>query len=216
MELLTEAARHGLHVHDRLLARRLLERSDQSDPLVAPLESLLDRIECAPQRPPDGVRRIALGLRSFCFQVIEEPRFATALVAVFATVATVTIVQVVIDAHAILSGHQRIHVISFAGLASSVVVSGSIVAGVVRLPESRMAAYRWFDHALLVQVFFTEVFAFLEPQFAAVFGFLLNLTLLLTLRLMIRAECHLALTEGDALMSELAPQAGSTVSAEPA
>jgi hypothetical protein len=74
-----------------------------------------------------------------------------------------------------------------------------ILVGVARLRTSRLAAYQWFDHALLIQVFFTEVFAFLQNQFGAVFGLLLNLGLLLALRTMIHAECHLSLLSQDPL-----------------
>ena len=45
----------------------------------------------------------------------------------------------------------------------------------------------------MVEIFFTEVFAFLENQFGAVFGLLFDLALLLTLRAMIHAEEHHAL-----------------------
>jgi hypothetical protein len=139
------------------------------------------------------------------------------LVGVFAAVAAITIAQVVVDAHAILSGHQRVRVISVAGLASSALVSLAIAVGIARVFRgSRMDAYRWFDHALLIQVFVTELFAFLESQFAAAFGLLANLALLITLRLMIRAESHLALTDGDALMSEPARQPPPVAAAEPA
>ena len=55
----------------------------------------------------------------------------------------------------------------------------------------------------LATVFFTEVFAFLEKQFGAVFGLLLNLALLLTLRAMIHAEWHHAMFGPDALEGEL-------------
>ena len=49
------------------------------------------------------------------------------------------------------------------------------------------------DYALLVEIFFTEVFAFLQNQFGAAFGLLFDLALLLTLRAMIHAEEHRAL-----------------------
>jgi len=86
------------------------------------------------------------------------------------------------------------YVITVAGLASSVVVAGLILRGISALRNSRFDAYRWFDRALIVQVFVTEVFAFLERQFGAVFELLLFMGLLLTLRVMIHTELHAAAT----------------------
>jgi hypothetical protein len=47
---------------------------------------------------------------------------------------------------------------------------------------NRVAAYRVFDRALLVSIFLTRVFSFVESQFGAVFGVGLDLLLLVTVR----------------------------------
>jgi hypothetical protein len=203
MVLLSEAAHRDLTERDRMIVRRLLAHSPESEPLVQPLTDVLNRLDCKPVPPPGRLVRTGRRLRTWYFSVMEEPWFSTLLVTVFSAVAAVTLVQVVLDARQILDGHQHLHVISVAGLASSIVASGLILIGLTRLRDSRIAAYRWFDHALMVQVFFTEVFAFLEKQFGAVFGLLLNLALLLTLRAMIHAEWHHAMFGADALEGEL-------------
>ncbi len=199
MVLISEAAHRELSARDLLAVRRLLEHSDRSDPLVEPLTAVLDRIVCRPQPHPGPLTRLGRRLRSWYFSVMEEPWFSALLIALFVVVAAVTLVQVVLDASRIFDGSQPLHVISVPGLASSLVASGFILVGVARLRRSRSEAYRWFDHALMVQVFFTEVFAFLENQFGAVFGLLLNMALLLTLHAMIHAEWHHALYGADAL-----------------
>jgi hypothetical protein len=213
MVLLSEAAHRDLTERDRVFVRRLLEHSEHSEPLVEPLTEVLNRLECKPVPPPGFLARRGRRLRAWYFSVMEEPWFAIVLVAVFVAVAGVTLVQVGLDASQILNGHQHLHVISVTGLASSLVASGLILVGLIHLRQSRMAAYRWFDHALMVQVFFTEVFAFLENQFGAVFGLLLNLALLLTLRAMIHAEWHHAMYGPDALegVGEELPSPGATV-----
>jgi hypothetical protein len=197
--LLSKAADRDLTERDRACVRRLLEHSPDSEPLVEPLTEVLNRLDCKPVPPPGRLVRAGRRLRTWYFGVMEEPWFSAVLVAVFVAVAAVTLVQVTIDARQILNGHQHLHVISVAGLASSLVASGLILIGLTRLRHARMAAYRWFDHALMVQVFFTEMFAFLENQFGAVFGLLLNLALLLTLRAMIHAEWHHAMYGPDPL-----------------
>ncbi|TMK39292.1 MAG: hypothetical protein E6G56_11385 [Actinobacteria bacterium] len=206
MELLAEGARHDLHEHDRLIIRKLLERADPSEPLVQPLRALLDEIECAPQRPPSRWRRRVHRARELYLRLIQRPWFPTALIAVFVASALVTVGQVALDARDILNGDQPLRAITIAGLVSSLVASALVAVGVFKLRESRLAAYRYFDHALLVEVFFTQVFAFLESQFGAVFTLLANLALLVTLRMMIRAECHLQLAGTDDPLTELGPR----------
>jgi len=203
MVLLSEAADRDLTERDRAIVHRLLAHSPDSEPLVEPLTEVLNRLDCKPVPPPGRLVRAGRRLRTWYFGVMEEPWFSAVLVAVFVAVAVVTLVQVALDARQIFNGQQHLHVISVAGLASSIVASGLILIGLTRLRDSRIAAYRWFDHALMVQVFFTEVFAFLEKQFGAVFGLLLNLALLLTLRAMIHAEWHHAMFGPDALEGEL-------------
>jgi hypothetical protein len=214
--LLSEAAHRDLTERDRVIVRRLLEHSDPSDPLVAPLTTLLGRIDCRPVAPPGRLTRAGRALRSWYFSVMKEKWFATLLVIVFVAIAASTLVQGVLDSRAIFDGTQHLHVISVAGFASSLVASAMIWVGITRLRHSRIGAYRWFDHALMVQVFFTEVFAFLENQFGAVFGLLANLALLLTLRAMIHAEWHLALFGSDPLDGALDDVSPVAVAARPA
>jgi len=203
--LLSESAHRDLTERDRVLVRRLLEHSPREEPLVGPLTQLLDRLECRPVPPPGRLVSAGRRLRAWYFSVMEEPWFSTLLVAVFATLAALTLVQLALAIVHVANGHQTLHVISLVGLASSLAASAMIVIGLTRLRDSRMEAYRWFDHALLLQVFFTEVFAFLEDQFGAVFGLLLNLALLLTLRAMMHAEWHHALYGADTLEDVLEP-----------
>jgi hypothetical protein len=48
-----------------------------------------------------------------------------------------------------------------------------------------------FERALLVQIFIGYFFEFLEIQFTAVFGLVVSILLLITVRYMIRGEVHL-------------------------
>ena len=134
------------------------------------------------------------------------------LVVVFGLLAVGTLVQVSLDAHSIVNGKQDIRVITAAGMASSVVVAVMVLLGISEVRKSRFAAYRWFDRALLVQVFVTEVFAFLEDQFGAAFELLFFMFLLLTLRIMIHTEVHAA-TVAEAPPPEPAPAGDAVVAA---
>jgi hypothetical protein len=68
------------------------------------------------------------------------------------------------------------------------VAGAFVVWGFVRLGRSRIAAFEMFERALLVSILFTQVFAFIESQFAAVIGLLVDLLLLYTVRFMLERE----------------------------
>ena len=58
-----------------------------------------------------------------------------------------------------------------AGQVISSLVSGALVlVGLIRWRRSRLAAYRWFQRALLVTIFVTEFFAFYQNQNAQFLG----------------------------------------------
>ncbi len=50
-----------------------------------------------------------------------------------------------------------------------------IIVGFVRWRRSRLAAYRWFERALLVAIFVTQFFAFYQNQTTQVFGLVIVL-----------------------------------------
>jgi hypothetical protein len=196
MALLSESSFRRLKHQEERMARALLARCDVQDPVVPTLYAMLERIGEEPTKPPGSIGRLGIRIRDWYLRVAVGRRFAVAVIAVFALSALITLVSVGFNAHDIFNGNEKPTVISVAGLASSVVVCGLIVVGIFAVRTSRLEAYRWFDRALLVQVFFTEVFAFLEIQFAAAFDLLYTLFLLFTLRLMIHAEVHATQDDG--------------------
>ena len=66
---------------------------------------------------------------------------------------------------------------------------------------SRVAAYRWFERGILVQIFVTQVFEFAQQQLAGVFGLAFNLLLWVAIRSMIRAEVEQELVEREPVAS---------------
>jgi len=85
-----------------------------------------------------------------------------------------------------LSHLQFVNVASLVGSATSAVL---VALGLWQLARgSRLDAYRWFERALLVSIFGTRVFAFVESQFGAVFGLAIDLLLLVTVRYVAEQE----------------------------
>jgi hypothetical protein len=73
--------------------------------------------------------------------------------------------------------------VNVASLASSFLSALLVARGVLRLrARRRREAYRDCERALLVAIFVTQVFAFVESQFGAVFGLGVDLLLLAGLR----------------------------------
>jgi uncharacterized membrane protein len=88
------------------------------------------------------------------------------------------------------SGHLSF--INVASITAPFVAAVLVACGIARLAAGdRLDAYRWFDRALLVQIFISQVFAFVVSQFQAVFGLGVAILLLITIRYMIRGERQL-------------------------
>jgi hypothetical protein len=90
-----------------------------------------------------------------------------------------------------MSGGERLP----ATVVSSTLSLGLTVVGVVRLPNSRLAAYRWFERGVLISVFFTQVIVFWQDQLTALGGLFWDLVLLSVLRFLIRQEGARIVTE---------------------
>ena len=225
IEMLAEAARHDLDERERRRALELLERADPSDPLVPRVRSLLEESAVVPEAGPSFLARAAGSARDRYLRLIERPRAWKVLAAIFLLWAAASLVQIlalVLSLGFALEGNtpatvierladrgEDLSFIGIASIASSVVAGGLVIAGVYLLRRrSRLDAYRMFDRAILVQIFVTQVFAFVESEFAAVFGLSLDLLLLVTLRYMMRRELELArVTPGTASASAGLPDA---------
>jgi hypothetical protein len=81
--------------------------------------------------------------------------------------------------------------VEWANIASSLAAGVFVLWGLARLRRSRIAAYAMWDHALMVELFFVQVFVFIQTQFGACIGFLVNLLLLVSLRFMSAREREL-------------------------
>jgi hypothetical protein len=92
---------------------------------------------------------------------------------------------------AAVSGAERLP----ATLLTSTLSLVMICLGVVRLPRSRLDAYRWFERGVLISVFFTQVIVFWLDQLTALGGLLWDLLLLSVLRFLIRQESARNVTE---------------------
>jgi hypothetical protein len=195
VDLLGEAARHDLDEAERRNALALLDRADPDDPLVGPLQSVFGGLVPRPVAPPGPVARVAAGVRALARRFSEWRGFATCvswLFGVWALASILGVAELVTGAALDLGGAHRGYVsdrlgdlefVNIASLASSLLSAALVGRGVLELRRGRrFEAYRSFERALLVAIFVTQVFSFVESQFGAVFGLGIDLLLLVALR----------------------------------
>jgi hypothetical protein len=195
VDLLGDAARGELDQAGRREALALLERCEPGDPLVAPLRTVFEEFDARPVAQPGRVERAVAGARDLATRFAAWPGFAgfvSWLFAIWAALSVVGVVELVFQAGLELGGAHRGYVsdrfgdlafVNVASLASSLVSALLVARGVLALRRGRRAdAYRSFERALLVAIFVTQVFSFVESQFGAVFGLAIDLVLLVALR----------------------------------
>jgi hypothetical protein len=201
LDLVSEAARHDLDQREKDRALRLLDRADPDDPLVEPIRELLDKLDALPSREPPWPARQAMRLRDAYFAFSKRPVFDRLVIAVIVAWGALSLFftfELVLSMGLHLGGAAKgsvsddlsdLSTINWLSLGSSTLSGILVVIGVVALRQGkRPAAFEWFERALLVSIFLTRSFAFVESQFGAVFGLAVDLLLLVSVELMQRSE----------------------------
>ncbi|MFM8791412.1 MAG: hypothetical protein ACKOFX_02825 [Solirubrobacterales bacterium] len=164
---------------EKAAADDLLEKADQSDPRVEAARHYLDSVELAPVEPPSRFAIWLEGIGRWVTALTAKSWFEAATVTVlvlWALISLAGLFEVQYDFLGIEVNRE-----SVPGTAGEVIDWGrglSMTASIVlvgigtwRMLHGRhQAAYRAYSSALLISIFITRVFSFLEIQFAAVFG----------------------------------------------
>lgn len=201
VELIGEATQGPFKAEYRDQALELLAAVPASHPLREPLVALAEGIDTAPVPNPPWYRRLADGVAARYLRWSELPWFHGAVIAVFAVwmiASVLAIVGLIFSAgfagDAARIGFEedsvgRLNFVNWATLASTAVSTAFVVLGLTRLVRGEAAAaYLWLTRALLVSIFVTRVFVFVESQFGAVFGIGVDVLLLISVRLMAKQE----------------------------
>jgi hypothetical protein len=104
---------------------------------------------------------------------------------VAAAVVLFVLIAGAVTARAVLPG---LSVFGWAEVVSTVVPALVVLLGVLRMRHSRLAAYRTFKTAVLINIFVTQFFAFYHQQLVAIFGLAANIIVWLTIRHVIHLE----------------------------
>jgi hypothetical protein len=176
----------------------LLARSQARGPLVDHIRLLLEAAECEPERDPSVLRHCATWAWRAYDRLLASAWFQGAVLLVFLGQAAVGVLAALLLGVPLqpTSWLDLFHLdqlplrasLGLGGLGTSLASLGLVILGVVRLPYSRLGAYRWFERSLLVAILVTQVLLFWQDQLAALSGLFWNLALLTVLRYMIVEE----------------------------
>jgi len=200
VDLFAEAARGSFDERDRTRVLALLDGAG-SGPLVEPLRGLVRQTEAISTQPPGRVRRAGQRFMAYCSRLVERPWFERLLAWLFGLWAALQFLSVVVLVTALgfkLGGAEADFrsdalddpsIPNLASIASSTVTAALITVGILKLRRGdRLSGYRILDRALLIQIFITQIFIFVESSFGAASGLLISILLLITVRYMARQE----------------------------
>jgi hypothetical protein len=166
-------------------ARRLLDRSGFDGPLADGLRDAIDSAARTPERVSPIAAAATFAWRSYD-KILEWPWFGRAIWIIFVAQAVLGLIAAVALASATMRAGAP--PLQLGTLAASSISLAFVLVGVMRLPASRLDAYRWFERGVLVSILITQVLVFWQDQLAALGGLLWDLTLLTALRFLLRQE----------------------------
>jgi len=179
-----EAVLRDMDEGERAEALYLLAHADPADPMVIALGDMLRDFVAPVKSRATPLARFKAWLARVYAGLVRRRWFRFIMVGWFVVLALSGLLGA-------LFTDTNIGQVTFAelGVSISSLAAGILVAiGVVRGRRSRLAAYRWFERAILVSIFVGEFFQFYKDQLGAVTGLLLLLVTFATIRYMIGEE----------------------------
>jgi hypothetical protein len=202
-ELIAEASLGPWRAGSRAHALTLLGEVEEDHPLRRPLLQMAAGIDATPDprqpfwsRGADAVaRRYGAATQQGWFRPMVIGVFvvwaSVSLVAVFALVLPVGFEEGAARGGFGSDEIAHLNFLNWGSLVSSTVSAVLVIVGLTRLVRGdRAAAYAWLTRALLVSIFVTRVFSFVESQFGAVFGLGIDILLLVSVQAMARQEAR--------------------------
>jgi len=171
---------------DLTVANALLDQSDQSDPRVARTRAYFAEIALAPTKSPSKASLFIDRLHARITALTLRPRFGSAVIAIviaWGAVSLLGVLDLQLDLGVESQNHGRVphESVDFLTVARTLSILTSVVfvgIGILKMRKGEhQAAYSNFGRALLVSIFVTRVFSFVEAQFGAVFGLVLDVIL---------------------------------------
>jgi cation transport ATPase len=201
VELIGEATRGPFKQEYRDQALALLADVSPAHPLRAQLIALAEEIDTTPNPEPPWFRRFADAVADRYRAWSEQRWFHAVVIVVFAGWALAgallvlgLVLSVTFHDNAAHPGFEQdsmlhLNFLNVASLGSTAVSCVLVAIGMARLWRGdRLEAYALFTRALLVSIFVTRVFTFVESQFGATFGLAIDVMMLISIQLMTAQE----------------------------
>ena len=183
LEIVKDAISGDLDAEEKAEALLYLAQSNGSDPIVIALRDLLGGIETIDPPRPNPVSRMKAALRAYYGRVVRLRLFNSGVIVFFVAMSLVSL------AISMFSISRRVSFVDRMELASALVAGLFVLMGIYQmLRHHRLNAYRMFHRSVLLNIFFTQMFAFYKQQFVAIIGLLVYLLILLSLRYVLRQE----------------------------
>jgi hypothetical protein len=189
LDLLEGSIGERLEPQDRARILAMLDRSGSESELAGAVRRYLATL---PGRPDEeawweviarwGARRYA--------ELASDPRFdrvVTVVMIVYTGLAVFGSVVIIVASQR-PDASQPLTVSALGQVLSTLAGAALVARGVLALPSSRLAAFRWFVRGVLVWILITQVFVFYDSQLAGLTGLALDLALYGALRYAIRRE----------------------------
>ena len=183
VEMVKQALVHDLEKDERTIALKYLNKSDNQNELVRILRKTLQRIEIIPNKDPNFIHRTRNSLRNIYLEIIKNKMFKYLVITFFIAYSTINLIQALLNFRNVESFFDWGHLIST--FASGIFVLYGIYA-LIRL--SRRKAYVYFRFAVLIHIFLTQFFLFVEKQFSAIFTLAISIIIWNTLQYLTSEE----------------------------
>jgi hypothetical protein len=185
IESLKSASLGRLDDHQRREAIALLDSTGADDALATDVRGLLVDMTTPTAHAPGWFARTAARLRARYLRFTDSREFVVVVDGVLLLIALLKVVDAVAFA---LDGKGIRGFAEWSSVVSSLVAGSLIVVGAIMLPRSRVAALRWFDRGLLVEILVTQVFIFNQHQLGGLLGLVWTIAAWLLVRSAMRAE----------------------------
>lgn len=168
------------------VANQLLDQSDPDDPRVARIRGYFKDAALAPSKEPSRIAQFIDRTHKRITAVTQRPRFkpwVITIIIIWGLISLLGILDLQLDLGIATQTGEKVpdSSVDFLSVARTLSILTSVVLvgiGVYKMrKDEHQAAYSYFGRALLVSIFVTRVFSFVEAQFGAVFGLVIDVIL---------------------------------------
>jgi len=184
IEMTKQVLIHDLDKEEKKLALSYFRKSDREDPIVKSMIDLLEKVVPLPIKKPSFLHQVRDFMRELYIRLTHSKRFSITVIFFFVAFSIFNFLG---------AFWQFSKVQTFAEwgqLVFSLTSGLFVLIGIYFLHSKnlRKNSYEMFKVAILISLFLTQFFRFLDEQFSAVGGLLINLIILSVLQYLIYEE----------------------------